>query len=185
MMFLPYLYLLDILLSIKIKSEVFIPNHELLVAFSKTVKNCNWSIISDVLKESDDLLKATLDMNESKVCEIIGRIHYELSSSFTYNNENSLSCVILNAYFTARRIYAIFRELPLGVGFADFVFIHLRGILFELKWNQDADTAIKQIENKKYSEHLSKYIDDLIFAAVNYDISAKKHECKIFKYKKP
>lgn len=58
-------------------------------------------------------------------------------------------------------------EYPLGVGFADFVFIPRYGInkpaiLFELKWNKYADTAIKQIEKKnKYSEHLSDHIDNI------------------------
>ena len=173
----------------QVNSEVFIPNQELLSVFGKTVKNCNWPIISDALKKSDDLLKATLDMNGPEVANIIGQIHYSLSSSITYNNENSLSCVIINAYYTARRFYSIIREHPLGHGYADFVFIPRHGInkpaiLFELKWNKNANTAITQIKEKKYSEHLSDYIDNIIIVAISYNKSTKKHECEIYKYKK-
>lgn len=39
--------------------------------------------------------------------------------------------------------------------------------LFELKWNKNADTAIKQIENNKYSEYLSDYVDNIIIVGIN------------------
>lgn len=39
----------------QIKSEVFIPNQELFSVFGRIVKNCNRPIVSDALKQSDDL----------------------------------------------------------------------------------------------------------------------------------
>ena len=170
------------------KSEVFIPNNELFSLFGSIIKQCDWPAISEAIKQSDELLDATLNMDSDKVGEIIGRVHYESTSLLKYNNENSLSCVISIAYYTARQFYTIVREMPSGNGFSDLVFIPKQGInkpaiLFELKWNQSAVSAINQIEEKKYSENLSNLTNNLIIVGVNYDVKVKKHECIIKKYK--
>ncbi|KAK8833861.1 hypothetical protein M9Y10_018323 [Tritrichomonas musculus] len=171
------------------KNEVFIPNKELMSVFYSIIKECNWDVISDAIKQSEELLSATLSMNEDKVAEIIGKVHNDSTSLLKYNDENSLSCVISIAYYSAKRIYFIVRELPLGIGFSDFAFIPKPGtnkpaILFELKWNKDAETAIKQIEQKKYSGTLSEFTSNLIIVGVNYDKIEKKYQCIIKKYKR-
>ena len=78
------------------------------------------------------------------------------------NDENSLSSVLSIAYMSAMQYYfQPVRELPLGRGFADFVFIpkeqyaeYYPALLVELKWNKNAETALQQIKEKKYPESL-------------------------------
>lgn len=49
----------------------------------------------------DEFLMATIDGNADKVAEIIELAHETYTSVLTYNDENSLSCVLTMAYFTA------------------------------------------------------------------------------------
>ena len=94
---------LDILVFIETKNEVFIPNNELFSVFRTFIKQCDWPAISEVIKHSDELLDATLNMDADKVGEIIGRVHHESISLLKYNDENSLSCVISITYYTASK----------------------------------------------------------------------------------
>ena len=169
------------------ESEVFIPNKEIMTVFYSTIEDCSWNVISDAIKQSDELLNATLSMNGDKVGELIGKVHYESTSLLKYNNENALSYVITIAYYSAKRFYFIVRELPSGIGFADLTFIPKFGInkpaiLVELKWDKDAESAITQIEQNKYSENLSNFTSNLIIAGINYDKVEKKHQCTIKNY---
>ena len=55
-------------------------------------------------------------------------------------------------------------------------------MVIELKYNKDANTAIKQIKDKKYFFGLEKYLDNLLLVGISYDKDTKKHECKIEYY---
>lgn len=81
-----------------------------------------WSEVANSLKLSDELLKSTLSGDEEKVAELIDKAHSENTSILKYNDENSLSCVISLAYYSARKTYTMERELPAGNGYADIVF---------------------------------------------------------------
>lgn len=92
------------------------------------------------------------------------------------------------AYFTAPAYYNVVREMPAGKGFADFVFIpranagNRPAMVVELKYNKDADTAIKQIKEKRYEGALAGYTGKILLVGVNYDASGqdrKKHACVI------
>ena len=122
-----------------------------------------------------------------KVAEIIELAHDTYTSVLKYNDENSLSCVLTMAYFTAPAYYNIVREMPAGKGFADFVFIPRANagwrpaIVVELKYNKSADTAIKQIKEKRYQGALTGYSDKILLVGISYeaDGSDKKHTCVI------
>ena len=79
----------------------------------------------------------------------------------------------------------MFRELPSGKGFADLAFIPRKryvdkpAMLVELKWDKSADTALKQIEDKRYPKGLEEYKDNLLLVGINYDKATRKHECVI------
>ena len=110
-------------------------------------------------------------MNETKVADYIEQAHLE-TSHIQYNDENALSYTIDLAYYAARDHYTVIRELPTGKGFADLAFIPKTdkpAILVELKWNQDVNTAITQIKEKKYPSVLEKYKDNLILVGITYD----------------
>ena len=55
-------------------------------------------------------------------------------------------------------------------------------MIIELKYDKDADTAIKQIKEKKYFFGLEHYLDNLLLVGINYNKDTKKHSCIIEKY---
>ena len=131
---------------------------------------------------------ATIDGDTEKVAELIELAHDTYTSVLKYNDENSLSCVLTMAYFTAPAYYNVIREMPAGKGFADFVFIPRANagfrpaMIVELKYNKSANTAITQIKEKKYQGALSGYSDKILLVGINYDADGndkKKHTCVI------
>ncbi len=104
------------------EEEVYIPNEEIRDEFIRAVKHTSWQELVLALEKSDQLLKDTLSGNETSVAAGIDEIHMDTASVLTYNDENSLSCVLTLAYYSARKYYTIVREMPAGKGFADFVF---------------------------------------------------------------
>ena len=135
---------------------------------------------------------ATIDGNAEKVAEIIEQAHDTYTSVLKYNDENALSCVITMAYFTAPAYYNIIREMPSGKGFADFTFIPRSNagwrpaMVVELKYNQSADTAIRQIKGKRYQGALSGYPDKVLLVGINYNAEGKDkkhHTCVIVEWK--
>lgn len=169
--------------------EVSIPNYEISEQFASTIKIMGWSEVANSLKISDELLKATLNGNEEKVAELIEKAYQDNTSILKYNDENSLSCVLSLAYYSARKSYTVERELPAGKGFADLVFkprknCHSPALIVELKYDKSADSAIEQIKNKQYTECLRDYSGEILLVGINYDKESKKHSCKIEKIKK-
>ena len=67
---------------------------------------------------SDELLKATWNLNEEKVAYYIEQAYLE-TSLLQYNDENALSYTISLAYYRSRDFYTIVKELPARKGFAD------------------------------------------------------------------
>ncbi len=167
--------------------EVRIPNAEILGEFvTATKRGEQWSIVQKALEESDKLLEAILAGDEEKVAEGIERAHME-TSHIKYNDENALSCTLSLALYTARKHYNVLRELPTGKGFADLAFLPrpMHGvrpaILVELKWDESAETAIRQIHEKKYVAALEGFAGEVILVGVSYDKKTRKHTCRIEK----
>lgn len=170
------------------RKSAYIPNYEVAKAFQMALKTGEWSEISNAISRCDELLMATIDGNPEKVAEIIEQAHDTYTSVLKYNDENSLSCVLTMAYFTAPAYYNIVREFPAGKGFADMVFIPRANagdrpaMVIELKYNQSADSAINQIKERRYQGPLSGYSDKILLVGVNYDADGedkKKHTCVI------
>ena len=174
------------------RKSAYIPNYEVAKAFQMALKTGEWSEISRAISRCDELLMATIDGNADKVAEIIELAHETYTSVLKYNDENSLSCVLTMAYFTAPAYYNVVREMPVGKGFADFVFIPRANagwrpaMVVELKYNKSADTAIKQIKEKRYHGALSGYSDKILLVGINYEAEGndkKKHTCIIEEWK--
>ena len=166
------------------RSECYIPNREVAGEMVNAVKASNWSRIVGAIDKSRQLLQATLNGNEEAVARGIDAAHDEHTSILSYNDENSLSCVLSIAYYYAVNDYIIHREYASGKGFADLVLIPRKNvdspaIVIELKYNQDADTAISQIKRRNYPEKVSQYADNLLLVGINYDRETKQHECHI------
>ena len=168
--------------------EVFIPNQEIANEFKNAVEGSGWSKIASALEKSDELLEATISGNAEFVAKSISDIHSESTSVLSYNNENSLSCVISIAYYSARKYYTLIREFPTGKGFADIVFLPRKNtdkpaIIVELKWDLSAEGAIEQIKSKNYVSAFDDYDGDIVLVGINYDKTTKEHSCIIEKGK--
>lgn len=169
-------------------SEIFIPNLEVADEFKNAVEDSGWNQIADALRKSDELLNATIAGDSMTVAKAIDEIHTENISLFAYNNENSLSCVIALAYFSAQKEYVLLRELPTGKGFADVVFLPRKkskkpAMIIELKWDKSASGAIQQIKDKQYTGALKHDTNEILLVGINYLKKTKKHECVIESYK--
>ena len=101
--------------------------------------------------------------------------------------------------FTAPAYYNVIREFPsrlnsradnnasAGKGFADFAFIpradsgNKPAMIIELKWDKNADTAIKQIKERRYTGKLAGYGKEILLVGISYnkDGTDRKHECVI------
>ena len=198
----------------KKKEQCFVPNKEVSEELGKAVRACNWAHVSRALEASKKLLKATLNMNAEAVARGIELTHDEETSILSYNDENSLACVLSIAYYYAKNDYIMHRELieqreqsqtrlnsaesrqkktegqlATGKGFADIVFIPRRNVdspalLIELKCNRSADAAIDQIKRKEYPAKVAEYTGDILLVGINYDRETKTHTCRIERYTK-
>lgn len=172
----------------KLNKTAFIPNEEIRSEFVSALKKRKWNELIELQIKSNDLLDATLNMDCAAVSKIIEEFHMEYTSIIQYNNENSLSSVLSIAYLSAMEYYfKPVRELPTGRGFADLVFLpkkeypDLPALLIELKWNKPANTAIRQIKDKKYIKTVGDYTGDILLIGISYDKKKRKHECVIEK----
>lgn len=55
----------------------------------------------------------------------------------------------------------------------------LPALVVELKWQESADAAIKQIKANNYPAILKDYCGDIVLVGINYDSKTKQHSCKI------
>ena len=169
-------------------SSAFIPNTEIRGEFCNAIEGEHWKDVVAALEKSEQLLQATWEEDREKVAKLLDEAHSENTSILTYNDENSLSCVISLAYYNAMKEYTKIRELPTGRGFADIVYIPRKhsdkpAMIIELKYDQSAEGAIAQIKDKKYVESLKEYHGNLLLVGINYDKTSKKHTCEIEKWK--
>ncbi|MDD6824808.1 MAG: AAA family ATPase [Oscillospiraceae bacterium] len=169
----------------KNERSAYIPNYEVKEAYQSALSKGKWSEISKSISRCEELLFSTIRRDAEKVAQLLELSHETYTSVQKYNDENSLSCAITMAYFTAPAYYTVIRGLPSGKGFADIVMIpradsgNKPAMVIELKWDKDADTAIKQIKEKRYTGKLKGYGKEVLLVGVNYDRESKKHECVI------
>ena len=169
------------------ESECFIPNKEVGDEMNNAIKATSWDELAKTIQNSKDLLAATIAGNGQAVAKAIDLAHDENTSILSYNDENSLACVLSIAYIWAKNEYMIHREYATGKGYADLVMIPRRNVskpalVIELKYNQSTDTAISQIKKKNYPAKLADYTGDILLVGINYDKESKQHTCKIEKY---
>ena len=166
------------------QGECYIPNREVAGEMVNAVRANNWKPLTDALQQSRDLLRATLDGDEEAVARGIDLAHDENTSILSYNNENSMACVLSIAYYYAKGDYVVHRELATGKGFADLVLVPRKNVaspalVVELKYNKAADAAIDQIKRKQYPAKLEQYAGNLLLVGVSYDKESKTHSCRI------
>lgn len=189
---LTYLIHLGYLAFNQVDQTAYIPNEEIRQELTIATESTKWNELISFQRESERLLDATLNLDEKAVASGIEKIHMNYASSIQYNNENSLSSVLAIAYLSAMQYYfKPIRELPVGRGFADFVFIPkpeykkcYPAIVAELKWDKDVQTALKQIKDRKYPDSITDYTGEILLVGLSYDTGSKEHRCVIEKYEK-
>ena len=173
------------------RKEAFIPNREIAEEFENAMSVGGWPEVMRVLRESEELLEATLSGDGERVARGLDRAHTEVASILTYNDENSLGSAIGLAYYSARKDYRLIREFPTGKGFADVVFLPLPStgkpaLVVELKYNKTVDTALRQIRNRHYTQALEGYAGEIVLVGISYDREnrEKPHSCVIERVEK-
>ena len=168
----------------RVNRECYVPNYEVAGEMINAVRSSHWDVVAGALDQSEQLLQAVLDGDEETVAKGVDAAHDENTSILSYNDENSLACVLSLAFYYAKNDYTFHRELPTGKGFADLVLMPRKksdkpAILLELKKDLSAQTAIEQIHNKEYKGKVLQYDGRVILVGINYDSKSKKHDCKI------
>ncbi|MDO4975242.1 MAG: AAA family ATPase [Alphaproteobacteria bacterium] len=159
-----------------------IPNKELRMKFDYALKNHQMGEISNLVLKSNQMLEATLNRDTETMEALIEEAHDINIPVIKYNNENSLACVITLAYLSARSKYKIIREMPSGVGYADFIFYPndktQPAFILELKKNSTPEEALKQIRDRRYARTLKDYTGKKFAVGIGYDKKLKKHRVK-------
>ena len=160
-----------------------IPNKELMIKFDDALEDKSMNEVSKLVLKSDEMLKATIRQDVDKMAEIIQEAHDLNIPIIKYNDENSLACVISLVYLSARSKYKIVREMPAGIGFADFIFYpkdkSKPAFIIELKKNSTSEEALKQIFDKRYDLSLKDYTGLKLAIGISYDSNLKKHSISI------
>ena len=168
----------------RVNRECYIPNYEVSGEMVNAVRSSHWDVVAVALDKSEQLLQAVLDGDADAVAKGVDAAHDENTSILSYNDENSLACVLSIAFYYAKNDYTFHREFPSGKGFADLVLMPRKksdkpAILLELKKDMSVHAAIEQIHDKEYQGKVSQYDGRVILVGINYDSKLKKHECII------
>ena len=176
------------------RSEVFIPNREILDEFKTSTKGREWVSTFKAFESSLKLLEATWSGDEETVAELVEDAHNQAGNK-TYNDEAALSYGIQLAYYAARKYYTTVLELDTGKGYADVAYLpapqypEKPALLIELKYGHSAEMAMEQIRRQKYLDRFEHYRGNLLLIGINYDRELpadhpafKRHTCKIEKW---
>lgn len=161
-----------------------IPNHELMEKYQSVLSRDSFGEVKQIVDSSREMLEATLALDERKVETILEKVHDREIPFLTYNDENALSCVITLCYLYARKDYRIEREAKSGKGYCDFLFIPRKkgraAMILELKVDDSAENAIRQIKQKNYMQKVEEY-GEVLLVGIDYQKKEKRHHCVIEK----
>ena len=161
-----------------------IPNGEIRTEWKNAIGDMkDMSKVFEMIRNSEELLEATLRCDEQAVAEALDKAHTYVTSAKYYNNEGALQSAVGLAYFSATSQYDIDQEVAGGYGFCDIAFKPYvkgaPGIIIELKMDQSPEVGLAQIKKNKYVEALGSYRGPAYLVAVSYGKESKKHTCRI------
>lgn len=169
--------------------KCFVPNLEVSEELKNAVRDANWKNVYDALQRSRQLIDSTVAGDEKAVACALEAAHSDDTSILSYNDENSLACVISLAYYYANNDYHVHCEYATGKGFADLVMIPRKNVskpalIIELKKDKDAETGIDQIKRRNYPQKVAEYTGEILLVGINYDADTKEHICRIEQWAK-
>jgi hypothetical protein len=164
----------------------WIPNQEIRSVMQSAITKSGWPKTLARLQKSREFMDAVQRGDAILAAQIVEELHDDISVPIHYNSEGDLTTTLLFACEEARNYCLIGRELPSSRGYADIVLIPTKPsgykpTIFELKLDDSTESAIAQIESKKYFavEDLKNYHGEVLAVAMVYDRKAKTHQCKI------
>ncbi len=165
------------------KGKCYIPNHEIKEEFIISMNKLKWNDIYNPISSSIILLEKTLSGDTDFINETLDNNHNELATIFNKNKEDVLGIIVYISYYHAKKYYEIIKESNTTKGRADLVFkpkdnSHIPFII-ELKADDSAENAIKQIKNKEYFDTLGDYHGKVMLIGINYDSKLLKHDSKV------
>lgn len=171
--------------------KVSIPNKELMDRFEDMLfKESSLGYVYRLAKESERMLKATLEGDTDTMLKILEHAHNTEIPLLSYSNEIELAAVVNLVYLSARDSYLIEREDKSGIGYVDFIFypkdLKKDGIILELKVDHTPDEAVRQIKDRKYELNFRGKLGEkprctgrILAVGITFDKKNKVHDCKI------
>lgn len=160
-----------------------IPNKELRMKFDYALEDKSMDEVSKLVLKSNEMLKATIKKDTNTMEKLIEEAHNINIPVIKYNDENSLACIITLVYLSARSKYKIVREMPAGIGFADFIFYPNNkskpAFIIELKKDATPEEALQQIKDKQYALALKDYTGQKLAVGISWDSKNKQHRVKV------
>lgn len=174
------------------KGRVFIPNQELMDKFHDMLrKEQSLGYIYHLAKKSEQMMAATLAGDTATMSAILEYAHDTEVPMLSYNSETELAAIVNLVYLGARDFYDVRRENKAGKGYVDFIFYpkYDNGadcVILELKINNTADEAIRQIKERNYALRFRgklgeapTYTGRILAVGIGYYKEEKRHECKV------
>lgn len=165
-------------------SEAFVPNEEIRRQYVAALSTGRRTQLAALVRNSDALLRATLDGNETAVAAAIQSAHESAAAPLFYNDEQALRAAVKLAFISCVDEYAKVEELPSGRGCADVVWLPrigspLPALVVELKWNRTAGAALAQIRDRDYPAVLREWGGPVVLVGISYDERTKEHTVRI------
>lgn len=160
------------------RKKAFIPNYEVASAFESALQIGEWSEIARAISKCDEFLDETIDGNAERVAELIENAYDTYTSILKYNDENSLSCVLTMAYFTAPAYYNIIRDLQDSIAELNIISEQMQIAIAE-----NSRVALDQDEyEKRYAELTARYEKSKAkYDDIAEQIESKKAKRELFK----
>ena len=169
--------------------KIAIPNKELMLKYEEVLQRREMGYIAKLAKRSQEMLHATLQRDTRTMEEILSLAHDTEIPILNYSSESDLSALVNLVYLSARDSYRIEREDRAGKGYADFIFYPIppveTALILELKVDAEPETALEQIQEKKYALRLKEMTGErkvkgrVLAAALTYDRKTKTHRCAV------
>ena len=164
-----------------------IPNMEVRQEWLNAIEDDpDYAVTNKIIEASKQLLADTIAGDEDAVARALDESHVHVTSNRSYNNEDALGSAIYLSFIYALNDYTCVREMTAGKGFADLVYIPVHpgdenrpAMIIELKRNDSANSAIRQIRDKQYFRSLEHYQGRLLFVGIDYDEKEKTHSSRM------
>ena len=169
----------------------YIPNNEIRQEWIKALGDIHdLKPFYTLMKASEKVFDGILNIKSLVVSTNLDKIHHSTGDVNSYGNEAALHTSLITSMTYARAYYNVFNEVSSGNGKADIVYLPKKNystyptLIFELKVDESAEKALKQIQDRNYPYNFdSEYKKNMLLIGINYNKKTHKHECVIERYK--